>query len=97
MELESRIFSKDGVWNTRSYEKCNDEIGGGKIARDRKARIDRLPVQQELIVVPPKAGADCPISQMDQILHKCGLLEVWTICQESQRWGACRDQIGLDR
>src|ERR1700683_416660 len=60
------------------------KIGRRKIARNRKARVHRLPIQDELIMVPAKPGADCPTSQPDQILHKSRLLQVRAIRQKAE-------------
>src|SRR6202050_347030 len=60
------------------------KIGRRKIARNRKARVHRLPIQDELIMVPAKPGADGPISQPDQILHESRLLQVRAIRQKAE-------------
>ncbi len=56
-----------------------DQIGGREITGDGKAGIDGLAIQQELIVVPAKAGVDGPIAEAKQILNKSGLLEIGAI------------------
>src|SRR3984957_6348607 len=61
------------------------EIGAGEIARNRKTRVHCLPVQYELIMVPTKAGANCPVSQVDQVLHKGGLFEIGATGQKMER------------
>src|ERR1700683_240921 len=60
------------------------KIGRRKKARKQKAWVPRLPIQDELIMVPAKPGADCPISQPDQILHKSRLLQVRAIRQKAE-------------
>ena len=58
------------------------EIGRMEIARDSQARTHRILVDQQLIVVPAKTGADGPFAKADEILHESGLLEVRAISGE---------------
>src|SRR5271169_5605400 len=64
-----------------------DHAGRGKIARDREARLERLVVQQKLIVIPAKSGIDGPVAQVDQILNEGGLLEVRAAGQKTKGKG----------
>src|SRR5579864_5083938 len=50
--------------------------GGGKVARERQPRAYRLPIENELVVVPSKSSAHGPIAETNQILDKSGLFEV---------------------
>src|ERR1700693_4283145 len=70
------------------------EIGGGEIARNRKTRVHCLPIQYELIMVPTKAGANRPVSQVDQVLHKSGLFEIRAIGQKVERTWRARIKLG---
>ena len=47
-----------------------------EVARDGNPRIDRLLVDDQLIVVPAQAKIQRPVSQANQVLHKRRLLQV---------------------
>ena len=89
VELESRMILKRGRLKDSVVGKMQHKAGGREIARNREPRVHCLPVQQQLIVVPAEPGADGPISQVDQILHKRGLLKVRAIRRKAEsRWRA---------
>ena len=41
--------------------------------------LQGLLIDKELVVIPSKTRIDRPVSQMDEILDECGLLQVWPL------------------
>src|SRR5277367_6788083 len=72
---EQDVFEGGGLKNAIVRE-MQDDARRREIARDGQARLERLAVQQKLIVIPSKSGIDRPVAQPDQILNEGGLLEV---------------------
>src|SRR5580658_934199 len=70
-----------------------NEIGGWEVARNRKARVHSVAVEQKLIVIPTKAGADGPIAEANEILHVSGLLEIRMISRERESERSARIEL----
>ena len=47
----------------------DNQVGIGEIAGDGEARAGGILIHDELIVVPAKAGADGPFTEVDEILN----------------------------
>ncbi len=46
---------------------------------------DRAAIEQQLVVVPPRAKADCPSARMDVVFDECRLFEVGAVLGKAQR------------
>src|SRR5277367_1779765 len=64
--------------------KMQHQTGGWEKASDRQTRLDGLFVQDELIVIPAKAGVNGPISEADQILGEGGLFKAGACSQKAK-------------
>ena len=79
----------EDVFKGRSLK---DAIVGGvqhhverwQVAANREARAKRILIEEKLIVVPAKAGADRPIAEADEIFDEGRLFEVRTAGGEAQ-------------
>ena len=56
--------------------KMPDQTESWEVTGNCHAWFDGLLVDHQLIVIPTQAEVHCPITDVDLILDKCGLLEV---------------------
>src|ERR1017187_9883641 len=58
-----------------------------EVVRNGETRLQRLPVQQQLVVIPAKSCGDGPIMKMDEILNKDRLLQIGPVIGKDKGWG----------
>ena len=59
-----------------------DDVEAGDVVADAEARADGVLIDEELVVIPAKAGADGPFAETDFVLDEGGLLEVGLVAGE---------------
>ena len=79
--------SKSGVFVGGRLENAvvggvEDEIEAGDVVADAETRADRVLIDEQLVVIPPKAGAHCKFAKANLILHEGGLFEIGAISGE---------------
>src|ERR1700728_5287987 len=61
-----------------------DQVRKRKREKRKKAGLQGVLVEQELVMVPAQAGADGPVFEPQLVLNECGLFEVGALGREGK-------------
>ena len=69
-----------------------NDVEARDVVADTEARADGILIEQQLVVIPAKAGADGPFTKSNLILDESGLLKIRFVSSEI----VCLGRVGIE-